>query len=209
MNLLIFICLFLFSIFIAIKDMKQYSKIYSKYKLFLIISSVLLFIISIIFLNKLMTFTQIIIIALYPIGLSHFIIDLIDNELPDISNLVIALYGILNLLLLYLEGNNSIKDISMYLLSSILLFSAYFLLAMITGGQLGGGDIKLIGALGLFFPFNSIMPLAILPFFIGGILATILLIKYYLIDKKYNKEKPQTMPFGPSIIISFILLIFI
>lgn len=208
MNLLIFSFLFLISGFIAVKDMKAYNKIYIKYKLFLIISSILLFIGSIIFLNNLMTSTQIIVIALFPIGLSHFIIDLIENELPDISNLVIALFGVLNLILLYLEGNKNIKDISMYLCSGILLFSIYFLLAIITGGQMGGGDIKLIGGLGLFFPLNNIISLAVLPFFIGGILATILLIKYYLLDKRNDKGKPKTMPFGPAIIIAFALLIF-
>lgn len=208
MNSILFSLLFLFSLFISIKDMSKYEKIFCKYKYFLILSSVILLIISIICLNKTITLTQMIVISLYPIGLSHFIIDLIDNELPDISNLVIAIFGIINLMLLYLNGNASIKDIFNYIASGIILFCIYFLLAIITGGQMGGGDIKLIGGLGLFIPLKEMLKLIVLPFFIGSIFATILLVKYFLIDKRKNKEKPKTMPFGPSMIIAFIILIF-
>ena len=208
MNIILFSLFFLFSLFISIKDMRKYENIFCKYKYYLILSSIILLIISAIFFNNTMTPTQMIVIALYPIGLSHFIIDLIDNELPDISNLVIAVFGIINLIFLYLEGYTSVKEISTYIYSGVILFCIYFLLAIITGGQMGGGDIKLIGGLGLFIPLRKILSLTVLPFFIGGVFATVLLIKYYLIDKRKHKEKPKTMPFGPSIIIAFIILIF-
>lgn len=210
LKILLFILLFLTALFIANKDMKKnYIEIYQKYKLFLNLSSIFVLIISIFLFGNLNTSTLIIAISLYPIGISHIIIDLIKNELPDLSNIFIAFYGALNLIYLYFCKSADVSMILNYILSGIILFAIYFILAIITGGQMGGGDIKLIGALGLFFPLKEAIPLFVIPFFIGSIIGILLLIKYYILDKRLGKDKPKTMPFGPAIIVSFAILILI
>lgn len=199
---LLFTALFLISFFIAIKDMKTYKNIYCKYKLPLIFTSIIVFVIVLVFLNK-FSIDKIIILSLYPIGFSHFIIDLLDNELPDLSTIIIGIYGLLNILIMYLQGTITIGNGFLYLLSGFIMFFSYLIIGVY---DLGGGDVKLIGALGLFFHLSKITDIILGPFFIGALFSIISLLKYKIFDKKKgNIEKPKTIPFGPCIIIAFIL----
>ena len=74
---------------------------------------------------------------------------------------------------------------------------------LISGKEaLGFGDVKLIGAIGLFFGWRSIIAISIISFLIGAVYSVILLIVR-------KKQKDEYIPFGPFIVIASFIVIFI
>jgi len=142
------------------------------------------------------------IVPLLPLFMSHILIDIKSMELPDKLNLTILIIAIFRLIYLAIFNGFSEAYIA-YALSclttSAIMFIVYLILACLTGGALGGGDIKLVTALGLFLTKASLAKFLLFPFIIGAIIST-----YLLIFKKAKKE--EVFPFGPSILISFILI---
>lgn len=67
---------------------------------------------------------------------------------------------------------------------------------------MGFGDVKLMGALGLYFGFPNIIVITVLSFLIGAILSIILLITKI---KKTN----EYIPFGPFIVIATFICMFV
>lgn len=145
------------------------------------------------------------IVPLFSVFVSHFIIDIKSHELPDKLNLLIAIFAIVKLIVMGVETGFSqgyITFASSCLTTSAVMFIVYLVLACITGGALGGGDIKLVTALGLFLPKAYLFKFLLFPFIIGAIIST-----YLLIFKKAKKE--DVFPFGPSILISFLVVVMI
>lgn len=143
--------------------------------------------------------------TIIPILITQIIIDYREQELSDLLTLIIAIIAISVIIkFILLHGYNNV--ILSYLGNSLILFGVYLLIAILTNGALGGGDIKLIGALGLFFPISDgyiiyTTYLLIVPFAIGAIYAiTSLLFK----KKKYS----DSFAYGPSIIIGILCIIF-
>lgn len=70
-------------------------------------------------------------------------------------------------------------------------------------GMMGGGDVKMIGALALWFPFQPLLTLLIIMSLAGGVI-TILM----LIDKKVRRlsEQPE-VPYGIAIAIAALLML--
>jgi len=83
-----------------------------------------------------------------------------------------------------------------------------FLLITLIGGIIAGreamglGDVKLMGALGLFFGLNSIIAISVMAFLIGAIGSII-----FMIVK--SKRTSEYIPFGPFIVIAAIITIFV
>ena len=67
---------------------------------------------------------------------------------------------------------------------------------------MGFGDVKLMGALGLYFGFPNIIVITVLSFLIGAILSIILLITKIKKTNEYN-------PFGPFIVIATFICMFV
>lgn len=67
------------------------------------------------------------------------------------------------------------------------------------------GDVKFMGALGLYFGFSSIAEISLLAF----LLATIISIIILFIRLKILKSKDEYIPFGPFLVASAICMIFI
>lgn len=67
---------------------------------------------------------------------------------------------------------------------------------------MGLGDVKLMGALGLYFGLNSILVISVTAFLIGAIISIILMIS------RKNKIN-EYIPFGPFIVIATIISVFI
>lgn len=138
--------------------------------------------------------------AITPILITQIIIDIREKELSDLLTLVIAVASMIPIIrFIIIKGYNPI--ILTYFENGIILFAVYLLIAIISRGSLGGGDIKMIGALGLFFPTDYTCSLLIIPFLIGSIYAVIM-----LISKK--KEYKENFAFGPSIILGVLAIIF-
>ena len=128
------------------------------------------------------------------------LIDLKDMIIPD--SLVIA---ILLLSILHKTTNYIIHKTPMNLLDSILgllIAGGVFLaIVIISDGGMGGGDVTLIGALGFTIGVKAILLTILLSFILGGIISILL-----LITKLKTRKDP--IPFGPFIILGFMITIF-
>ena len=67
---------------------------------------------------------------------------------------------------------------------------------------MGLGDVKLMGALGLYFGLSNIIIIALLSFLIGAVLSIILLVTRI-------KKTDEYIPFGPFIVIGTLIAIFV
>ena len=80
------------------------------------------------------------------------IVDYGHRMIPDKCNVAIACIGVVNIVYDY-------RDVVTYLVSALAVFVFFLILAMLTDGGIGGGDIKLFGALGLEFGEDIILVL--------------------------------------------------
>lgn len=67
---------------------------------------------------------------------------------------------------------------------------------------MGFGDVKLMGALGLYFGLSNIIVITLLSFLIGAILSIILLVTKI-------KKMDEYIPFGPFIVLGTFISIFV
>ena len=83
-----------------------------------------------------------------------------------------------------------------------------FLLITLLGGlfygkeAMGFGDVKLMGALGLYFGLSNIIIITLVSFLIGAILSIILLVTKI-------KKSDEYIPFGPFIVIATFLSMYV
>ena len=83
-----------------------------------------------------------------------------------------------------------------------------FLLITLIGGLIAGkeamgmGDVKLMGALGLYFGLQSIVAISVMSFLIGAIGSIV-----YMIINRKNAD--AYIPFGPFIVASSVITIFV
>lgn len=199
MFLLFFITfLFYYIIFCSIeKEFLEYKKIEKKLK-FLIYLLSMIIILTINILSKNILFNYFFSL-ITPILISHFFIDCLYKELPDNLNLIIFILGLLCLFINFIIVEISIKNFIYYISTGLIMFFIYLIIACISGGSIGGGDIKLVGALGVFYPLSDIFKLLYYPILIGALYSIFL-----IITKKCDKK--DVFPFGPFIIISSIFI---
>jgi leader peptidase (prepilin peptidase)/N-methyltransferase len=121
------------------------------------------------------------------------LIDIKYMIIPDSLNVVIAVIGVA----VILYDSSFIWDKLIGAAVGLIIFS---LLAFFTGAM-GGGDIKLMKALGLIFGVKGILFIAVFSFLIGA------LVSAALIAFKV-KEMKDKIPFGPFICMAALLYIF-
>lgn len=135
-------------------------------------------------------------LILTPMLLSVFCIDykltIIPNRLNltmfEIGLIFVFAYGIINFNLA-IDG-----------LLGMLIGGGIFLLISLIGAAIAGkeamglGDVKLMGALGLFFGVTNIIVITVLAFLISAIISLIIII--------VKRKTDQYIPFGPFIVIS-------
>ena len=117
-------------------------------------------------------------------------IDLDHQIIPDGLTLLVAAGGLCYLAYgLIIDNGISIGEAAL----GIVIGGGFFLVvAIISKGGMGGGDIKLMATLGIWFGWRWILMVMFLSVLIGGVAAIILL----LMSLKGRKE---TIPFGPFI----------
>ena len=141
---------------------------------------------------------------LTPMLLSVFVIDYKLQIIPHRLNLTIFEVG---LIFTFIYGLSNIA-ISINMLLGMLVGGGIFLLITLIGGliygkeAMGFGDVKLMGALGLYFGMSSIIVITLLAFLIGAILSILL-----LISKK--RKSSEYIPFGPFIVIATFISIYV
>ena len=141
---------------------------------------------------------------LAPMLLSVFVIDYKYQIIPNRLNLTIFEIG---LIMTFLYGLSDVA-ISINMLLGMLAGGGIFLLITLLGGlfygkeAMGFGDVKLMGALGLYFGLSNIIIITLLSFLIGAILSIILLVSKI-------KKSNEYIPFGPFIVIGTFISIYI
>lgn len=141
------------------------------------------------------------ILIVIPLLFINSIIDLLFKELSDDLTITIAIIGMIKVMMLFLENDSSIAIQG--LATGMSLFMIYLGISFFV--QLGGGDIKLIGALGFFFSYKDILVLLNVPVILTGVGIGILFI-ISLIKKEKMKE---TIALGPYIALGSLIVYFI
>ena len=136
-------------------------------------------------------------LILTPMLLSAFVIDYRLQIIPNRLNLTIFEVGII---FAFLYGLSDVA-ITAKMLIGMLIGGGIFLFITLIGGMIYGkeamgfGDVKLMGALGLFFGQYGIIAVTLVSFLIGAILSIILLVTKI-------KKSDEYIPFGPFIILA-------
>ena len=143
-------------------------------------------------------------LILTPMLLSVFIIDYKKQIIPNRLNLTIFEVGLVFTFIYGFMNFNLAFD----MLLGMLVGGGIFLLITLIGGIIAGkeamgfGDVKLMGALGLYFGAMSMGVLSILSFLIGAILSILLLVFKI-------KKSSDYIPFGPFIVIAAFIMMFV
>ena len=143
-------------------------------------------------------------IILTPMLLCAAIIDFKLTIIPNRLTLTIFEVG---LIFTFLYGLSNVA-ISINMLLGMLVGGGIFLLITLLGGlaygkeAMGLGDVKLMGALGLYFGLSSIIAISLVSFLIGAILSIVLIITKI-------KKATEYIPFGPFIVIASFIGIFV
>lgn len=143
-------------------------------------------------------------IILLPMLLCAFFVDLKEQIIPNRLNLLMFEIG---LVFVFLYGFSNI-NIALNMLIGMVAGGGIFLIITLLGGIIAGkeamgmGDVKLMGALGLYFGLQNIIVISILSFLIGAVVSII-----YMIVKR--KSADTYIPFGPFIVISSVITAFV
>lgn len=143
-------------------------------------------------------------LLLVPMLLSVLVIDYHLQIIPN--RLVLTMFEV-GLVFTFLYGISDV-NIALNMFAGMLAGGGIFLAITLLGGLIAGkeamgfGDVKLMGALGLFFGFSNIVAIAVMAFLIGAILSIILLVSKI-------KGMDEYIPFGPFIVIATFIAIFV
>lgn len=143
-------------------------------------------------------------LILTPMLLSAFVIDYKSQIIPNRLNLTIFEVGIV---IAFIYGTSNVA-ITIDMLLGMLAGGGIFLLITAIGGLIYGkeamglGDVKLMGALGLYFGLTNIIIISMMAFLIGAILGVILVVCKV-------KKSDEYIPFGPFIVLSTFICIFV
>ena len=148
-------------------------------------------------------------ILLIPMLISAYMIDMKHEIIPN--RLVINILE-LGLISTFANGifNPNGTSIAFDRITGMFVGSGIFLIITLIGGAIAGkeamgmGDVKLVGALGLFYGVTGVTALSISSFFMGALVAIII-----LIIRTIQKSEDKYVAFGPFIVASAILMMFI
>lgn len=146
--------------------------------------------------------------VLIPMLLIAFVIDYRLQIIPNRLTLTIFEFG---LIFTFLETIiNTTVGIGIFVdnILGMLVGGGIFLLITLIGGAIAGkeamgfGDVKLMGALGLYFGVANIIAISVMSFLLGAIISIIL-----LANKK--KKTDEYIPFGPFIVLATLIAVIV
>lgn len=144
---------------------------------------------------------------LTPMIISAFCIDFKRQIIPNRLTLTIFEVG---LVFMFLQGISNLNS-AISMMEGMFAGSAIFMVITIVGGvifgkeTMGFGDVKMMGALGLYFGFQGIIAVSILAFLIAAIYSIGLLI----VQKIRDNEIDEYIAFGPFIVIAAFAVMFV
>ena len=127
-------------------------------------------------------------------------IDLAHKIIPDVITLPGIVAGILISSLVTLVGldNSALIGLGSAALGVVLGGGLFFLVAVLSRGGMGGGDIKLIAMIGAFLGWRAVL----VTIFLGALSGAIVGIGLMLLHKKGRKDP---LPFGPFLALGALL----
>ena len=133
---------------------------------------------------------------LVPMLLSVFCIDYKLTIIPNRLNLTIFEIGLIFTFIFGLLNFNLAKDSIFGMFVGGGIFLAISIIGRLIAGKeaMGFGDVKLMGALGLFFGMQNTIVITVISFLIGAIVSIVIIIA--------KRSTKQYIPFGPFIVIS-------
>lgn len=146
--------------------------------------------------------------VLIPMLLVAFVIDYRLQIIPNRLTLTIFEFG---LIFTFLETIlNTTVGIGIFIdnILGMLVGGGIFLLITLIGGAIAGkeamgfGDVKLMGALGLFFGWINMIMISVMAFLFAAIVSIVILI---IKRKKFN----EYIPFGPFIVVASMIPMYI
>ncbi|MCI8276868.1 MAG: prepilin peptidase [Clostridia bacterium] len=146
-------------------------------------------------------------LILIPMLECAFFIDLKHRIIPNRLTLTIFETGLIVMFVYGLNNINVFKNMLLGMCTGAGIFLGITLLGGILSGKeaMGLGDVKYMGAVGIFFGPTSVLEITLLSF----ILAAISLIIIIPLRKFVYKTKDEYIPFGPFLVISTIACIFL
>lgn len=120
-------------------------------------------------------------------------IDLDISEIPNGLVIAVLVLAIIRFILSFFFGSVVWYE---YLIGAVCISVPFLIIALITGGGIGGGDIKLCFAVGLFLGWKLMLLGTFFGIVIAGIIALVMMIKF---------KKSGTMPLGPSLCVGFVI----
>ncbi len=145
---------------------------------------------------------------LIPMLLSAFCIDLKLQIIPNRLTLTIFEFGLIFTFLGVILNVNAGINLFINNILGMIVGAGIFLLITLIGGLIAGkeamgfGDVKLMGALGLFFGWINIIMISVMAFLFAAIVSIGILI---LRRKKVN----EYIPFGPFIVVGSFICIYV
>lgn len=145
---------------------------------------------------------------LVPMLISAFVIDYRLQIIPNRLTLTIFETGLIFTFASVLINTNAGISIFMNNMLGMIVGGGIFLIITLIGGLIAGkdamgfGDVKLMGALGLFFGWMNIIMVAVMAFLLAAVISIIILVSR-------KKKADEYISFGPFIVISAIIAIFV
>lgn len=190
---------------------KEFFTIYLKNmkpKYFLVVCTAILYIALLYFIgwqeNILYKIELIKYMLLTPMIISAFMIDYKLQIIPNRLNLTIFEVGLIST---FIEGIYS-PDLAISNLIGGLVGAGIFLAITLIGGMIAGkeamgfGDVKFMGALGLFFGWMNIIGISVIAFLLAAIISIILIVTKI-------RKTDEYIPFGPFIVIASIIVMLV
>lgn len=128
------------------------------------------------------------------------VVAIIDYRYQIIPN-VINIFGLVCGLFFHVINFSSFSNLLQYLSGFLIGGGVLLLIAIVTNGAMGGGDIKLMFVLGLWLGWKHTLLTLFLSFFLGGLIS-ILLILFKI------KGRKDMIPFGPFIVLATMMTVF-
>lgn len=126
-------------------------------------------------------------------------IDLDHLLIPNKITASILVWVVGQSLIQLLLNQSNLSDLLDRIYGLLIGGGLFLLIAIVTKGAMGGGDIKLMGALGYYFGFAHTLGLIFFSFIIGGALSII------LVSVKIKSRKDM-IPFGPFICLAAMIM---
>lgn len=122
-----------------------------------------------------------------------------DARIREISNWKNAAIALLAVPWWFAMGLSPWPDMAIQLGIALGIFALFA--AAFQFGMMGGGDVKMIAALALWFPFNQLVSLLIIMSLAGGAITLVMLVDKWV---RRRSEQPE-VPYGIAIAIAALL----